>query len=490
MALFSFLRKKPEQLFSSATPTQNTPQKYQASGYGSQYYQTKSPSQPSNTNYSNNYSKAPYQASGPDARFAGNASNYKPPTPTYQPPAPQPTGQQISPFQQFLDRQRQQSQESVNRQKGYADEQADRLRKIQQGQRQSLESQIPTLQSRFDTFKDQTGQRINQLAQITDEQKQNIRTQSGEALRSNAQTNRENQQSLQELFAGLGTLDSDAFQNQASRQANAFTRQQNTQVQQMTQQLNQADRELANAKLEAQNIISAEQAKLEDAVRAINMSIQQGTLEYDQAIADVYNQYQQSVDQIESALIGYETSVEEMRQNLSQQALKDQDDRLSDEFLLTGNPTNRADYIYQLENKDKESNLTEKQKSFLGAANIAQEALSKLNTGNVNTGLGYGFLGNIGEKLNLNSPEQQAYRSDIATARTAAKNALLGANMSPAEMESLMAAIPEYNDSPDVARQKLQSFIYNMNILANPSQNYQVSNQQAQSVNNDPLGIM
>jgi hypothetical protein len=138
--------------------------------------------------------------------------------------------------------------------------------------------------------------------------------------------------------------------------------------------------------------------------------------------------------------------------------------------MQTGIPQNENDYRFYIENyksyQPEGGKKTEKQMAYEAAANIAKNALSKLNSGSASSGFGQKALGSIGEKLGTNSSEQQAYRSDIAAMRTAIQNALLGANMSPKEMEQIMAAIPQYNDAPGIARQKLNSLITNLPILA------------------------
>lgn len=111
----------------------------------------------------------------------------------------------------------------------------------------------------------------------------------------------------------------------------------------------------------------------------------------------------------------------------------------------------------------KEKKKTEKQQSFVNAAAAAQDALNLLESGQVSTGVGQGLVGGLGEKLGTNTQAQQEYRSTVALARTAARNAMLGANMTPKELESISAFIPEYNDAPNIARTKLQTFIRLMN---------------------------
>jgi len=104
--------------------------------------------------------------------------------------------------------------------------------------------------------------------------------------------------------------------------------------------------------------------------------------------------------------------------------------------------------------------LSEKEKTFQSAGQQAQQALGLLESGRAQTGMGRGgILGNVGQKLGLTSDDQVAYRSAISLANTALKNAFLGGSMSEQELASLASSIPEFNDPPNVARQKLMSFI-------------------------------
>jgi hypothetical protein len=107
----------------------------------------------------------------------------------------------------------------------------------------------------------------------------------------------------------------------------------------------------------------------------------------------------------------------------------------------------------------KQEKMTEKERLFENAATAAEQALTLLDGGKAKTGFGQGALGKVGEKIGTNSRDQQRYRSTIALARTTARNALLGANMTAGEMESIQSFIPEFNDAPEVAKEKLETFI-------------------------------
>lgn len=120
---------------------------------------------------------------------------------------------------------------------------------------------------------------------------------------------------------------------------------------------------------------------------------------------------------------------------------------------------------YQKNNKTAEPKKTEKQQMFANSAVAAKQALNLLNTNNVSTGLGQKQLGKIGEVFGTNSSDQQKYRSSLAIARTTVRSALLGSQMSPGEMESIAAFIPEFDDAPSTAKSKLNTFIELMNTF-------------------------
>jgi len=105
-----------------------------------------------------------------------------------------------------------------------------------------------------------------------------------------------------------------------------------------------------------------------------------------------------------------------------------------------------------------EVKLTEKQKAFQVAGQAAAYAKTLLDQG-VYTGPGGKVGGFIGEKTGLASDPLIDYRATISFARTVIKNALLGGAITPTEEKNLMGAIPEFNDPPSVARQKLITFI-------------------------------
>lgn len=116
--------------------------------------------------------------------------------------------------------------------------------------------------------------------------------------------------------------------------------------------------------------------------------------------------------------------------------------------------------------KPTNERLTEKQRGYRDAANSAEKALSLLSSGKASTGKVSALTNDVAEFFGTLGQDEIEYRSYIALARTALRNAMLGANMSPKELESLSNAIPEFSDEPAIAQQKLKIFAQQMKLYA------------------------
>ncbi len=102
---------------------------------------------------------------------------------------------------------------------------------------------------------------------------------------------------------------------------------------------------------------------------------------------------------------------------------------------------------------------TEKEKQLTNAAEGGRYALSLLEGGKVKTGPLAGRIESFKSKTVGTSTSQQDYLSTIAIARSALLNAYLGGNIPPQEYERIAQGIPSENDPPETAKQKLKTFI-------------------------------
>ncbi len=303
------------------------------------------------------------------------------------------------------------------------------------------------------------------------------------------QNKRQTDSQREKQYAALGTIDSYGTGSFTQGNANAdseFNRDTQQRYDTLAQNLTDIDRTVANYKTEALALIDTEKAKYEDTVRQINTQLRDNEVARRGAIKQAYYATQEAINKISDEYEGLRISAEQNKLTFEQEMEKliaeNTMSTVSDWFKQTGQPQTQDDFNFIIKNPTGATALqkmiagqsggkkTEKQMAYEAAGIIAANALNKLNSGLVESGFGQGIAGSFGERFGTNSSEQQSYRSDIASMRTAIQNALLGANMSPREMEQILAAIPQYSDDPDIARTKLQGIITNMPILAGNGQ--------------------
>lgn len=426
-------------------------------------------------------SKAPQMSVAPKVQNMSvdpNAGKYR----TTPPPQPQPEAQpQADPQSEWM----KYISGTGERQKTLAEQQREATMEYlrQQGQltNEQLLGQIPVAQEGFNQFKGNTEATIADLIKGGEMQKSQTEDYYGDAQRQAAQTLRETQGQQAKTFANLGTLDSrgeGSFSEANTNVMSDFNRTTQQNLKAKADKLTEIDMSVRQAERQARQAIVQEEQKLKQLERDIQYAVANNDLETASGLKQAYLQSQQLIYDIEDAMAETKYAFALEQQNLENEIAKVQS--FTPEFMATGVPTNQAEYEFIIKNQKDAANYygtgttggkqTEKQMAYTAAANIAQNALNKLNSGQVSTGIGNKVLGSLGEKLGTNSVEQQAYRSDIAAMRTAIQNALLGANMSPKEMEQIMAAIPQYNDNIDIAKSKLQSLMTNLPIMAGGGQ--------------------
>jgi hypothetical protein len=333
-----------------------------------------------------------------------------------------------------------------------------------------LQESIPALQQQFLRTQANTQKGIDLNRQTAEYAKQNAQDQWGESQRLAAKTRQESEGRTRNKFAALGTTDSWGAGSYGQAQENVesdFNRFTQQGLRQKEQNLFDIDKELQIYEIEAQTKLDELNVELDTLERQIRSDITMNALDKQNALDELYNKYESAVMGVEEEMQGVYKDYYTSLQNADAQAL-------SEQFMNTGVPATEADYRYKTQNykayQTGGGKKTEKQMAYEAAATIAGNALAKLNSGDVASGFGQKTFGAIGEKTGANTVAQQSYRSDIAAMRTAIQNALLGANMSPAEMEQIMAAIPQYNDNEAVAKQKLNSLMTNLPILAGSGQ--------------------
>jgi hypothetical protein len=112
--------------------------------------------------------------------------------------------------------------------------------------------------------------------------------------------------------------------------------------------------------------------------------------------------------------------------------------------------------------------LTDKQRSYAGAGMLGSEILSILENSpdSISTGPISGRLSKVAEITGTEDEKQTQLKSKIASARTAARNALLGANMSDKELESYLDATFDITLPAPILLTRVKTFISDMKTLA------------------------
>lgn len=465
--------------------------------YSSPYQSTVKPqSQATTTNPAQNMSvyKPQIQGSGMTSNYVSNPTNYKPKTtpqpaqPQPQPAQPQanPTDALMAPTNSFLEAQKRASQEQLDYEAQQRKAAEDAITQQFNIANESLRGQIPELEGAFNLLKTNTQAGLEQLAKQAELQKSTIGDYYGDAQLRAARARQQSQANTTQKFAAQGAVDSGgagSYQSGMENVDSEFNRVTQGYLKEKAAKLSEIESQLFTAQSNAQTLLAQEESKLRQNISTINSQLANNDVARGEAIRQAYAQTQERIFAIQDSLrkLEYSAQVEKMNieNEIASMGQADQDlAGLSETFLTTGKPATYADYIYSLKNPKNAADYqgvvsggqggkkTEKQTAYEAAGVIASNALQKLKSGSVESGVGQGILGKLGERLGFNTDQQQSYRSDIAAMRTAIQNALLGANMSPKEMDQVMAAIPQYGDDPRIAEQKLNSLITNLPILA------------------------
>jgi hypothetical protein len=409
---------------------------------------------------------------------ATTTPKFKPITQVTPKPTPQPT--QPNPFAGF---QAIADQQIKSRQAGLDQKQAN-IKKSFGLANEALDSQIPEYENAFNQFKTNSEMGVKDIQASGDRQKQQTRDYFGEAQKLSAQTRNQNRAQTGRTFANLGTVDSrgeGSFQQATENIDSEFNSETAKRLNEQANKLTEIDAVVGKAERDSIQAIQAEEIKKNSLIKQIRVARQQNDIEMENSLIDAYNEADDYINQIKSGIEQLKMASEQEKTRLDQEskAFEEQFKNLSPNFMKTGVPKTMADFMFRTKNPDiyekigsgsNDGKKTEKQMAYEAAATIAGNALTKLQSGNVKSGIGNTALGKLGETWGFNSQEQQSYRSDIAAMRTAVQNALLGANMSPKEMEQIMAGIPQYSDSPSIAEEKLRGLMRNLPLLAGNGQ--------------------
>jgi len=115
----------------------------------------------------------------------------------------------------------------------------------------------------------------------------------------------------------------------------------------------------------------------------------------------------------------------------------------------------------------KAKDKTIKQTQLQAAADGARQALMLLESGGVNVGPIAGRVEGLKSATIGTNATQQDFMGTVAIARSALLNAYLGGNIPPSEYERISAGIPTANDPLSTAKQKLVTFVREVERVSN-----------------------
>lgn len=120
--------------------------------------------------------------------------------------------------------------------------------------------------------------------------------------------------------------------------------------------------------------------------------------------------------------------------------------------------------------KEESTKFSEGDKKFVLGERATSTALQSID--NIDTGPIAAGQSMVSELLGTQSPEVTKFKSQLAIARTAVRNALLGANMSEQEIKSLLDATFDYSQPKQVLKARMEALVgtlkdYRENVAGN-----------------------
>lgn len=109
---------------------------------------------------------------------------------------------------------------------------------------------------------------------------------------------------------------------------------------------------------------------------------------------------------------------------------------------------------------------TEKQRTLLGGAKMAAQALDSIKSGKAGSGKVPTAINSFKEYFGINDPNQTRLASNFTSAVAGIRNAISGATVTDAEKAFLSGMLPEITDEPSVAIPKLEELIRTMKAYA------------------------
>ncbi len=336
--VFQTLLKKPKLIQSQLQSTQQ---------YATPVQKPKVATQPQKTNTDGYYTYG--AAFKPKITPRQKAPPIVPPTTVTQPPAPTSYQQQ---YQDYL-------KQSQIRQEDQARLQNEEDRKTAEENYGNTKQGLLASQSNLDQLlggiRERSAASSARLNTVADQNKTNVRDESGENQRQLMETRREQLADQEKRYAALGTIDSygtGSFQSANENVENDFLRTTAKNKRATEQKLADVDNKLFDAKANVEASLAQEESKYNDAVVQINsllagnevernQLLRQAALKYSGAKATILDQYEQLRLQGEKEKADAQAKLDEA--GAMDQKLMEVMKSASPEFLKTGQPKTAQD---------------------------------------------------------------------------------------------------------------------------------------------------
>lgn len=237
------------------------------------------------------------------------------------------------------------------------DEAVGNIRTSYDAQIKNVLDQIPFLEQMNESEKSELLAAVEDLKKAGALNKENINAEFDRSLKQAAQSKRTTDAQRQNTFAALGTLDSGGAMGFTGQQQNAdeeFLSGQQETLRQRANKISTLEIDLSTAERKAKKLITEQSLKFNEAVRAIKANASLLGNEKEAAIRQKYLEFEGQVKGIQDQLAQMQYNVEvEKIQYAQQMKLMEEQSKgpnLSDEFIATGNPVTREDFIYRTSN--------------------------------------------------------------------------------------------------------------------------------------------
>jgi hypothetical protein len=353
----SFFSRKKEELFPpgqmSSTQQMSSPSPWASASSPSPWVNKSTPTQQKPTSY---FPKPAWQTPitpkksaftpQPQQKPAFQAPKVPTPLNPNYTPQKQQQQQQADPMADYLNKIRAIAEQRKGLQTNNANEQQAFMDAVQaRNQQRLLEQQERVTGARDRSVNSMKGY-IDDITARAEQDRLMAADESGAAQKKSIQAGREEQARLQNLFGDLGSIDSSVFQDQAIKAEQRGTERFRDIEQAKIQKIDEIDRITRANLAEAESSLYDIETNFTDQLAYINDTLVQGSEQHKLAVSELWRNTQDAILQISDNVAQIEMEAERQKAEVNA-------NQLSEGFITTGQPQNRADYEWILNNKDE-----------------------------------------------------------------------------------------------------------------------------------------